>query len=377
MRSSSGSAPRSTRHGACSVPTAVESSPHHRRAFERLYRRHRAEIHRFLARELGDSDEADDVTQEAFLNAFGALSRGGSPTNPRAWLYAIADNARRRRYTRGGSRPSEVPLDEIDEQEAPEVAVEPGEIVRALDRLPPAQRRALVLREVAGLSYREVAERLETTEAAVQMLIFRGRRTLRAALVGRGALVLLPLQRLMPWFAAAESPLAATAARAAAVAAAAMVVAVGVTSAGAGGSSPSGDRWRPQPAVRGAGAVEARSERGSQAAVVGAAVRTRNRGAAVPDDGEPAAAAGAPAAQQRSQVSPAAPAAGLTPAPLATPSPSSSASSGVGVLPVPVGIAGPVTPAPSPAPAPPAALPLPQVVPLPVPPAVSVPSVGG
>jgi RNA polymerase sigma-70 factor (ECF subfamily) len=157
-------------------------NPEDREDFERLYRRHRAEIYRYLLRALGNREDADDATQDAFLSAFGAIERNGPPRNPRPWLYAIADNLRRRWWVRGRERPRLVSLDAAAEHAAPERERTPAEVARALDELPRRQAQVLAGREIAGLSYAELADRLDLSEPAVQMLLFRARRRIRGAL---------------------------------------------------------------------------------------------------------------------------------------------------------------------------------------------------
>ena len=165
------------------------------RVFELLYRRHRVELYRWLLRETGDPEVAEDVVQTAFLQAYRALLRGDPPREPRAWLFAIARNANRSRFRR--DRVSEAELDE-DMPLAREESLA-SELREALAVLPPAQRAAILLQEVAGLSYAEIAERLGVTIGSVQMLVFRARRRLRAELLGEREVtrLLLPLQPLL------------------------------------------------------------------------------------------------------------------------------------------------------------------------------------
>src|SRR5918996_5698371 len=80
-------------------------------SFERLYRRHRRDVYGAVLRDVRDPDEAEDVTQIAFLNAFRAMRRGEQPEKPRAWLVTIARNVIRRRYKAQAVRPHEVALD--------------------------------------------------------------------------------------------------------------------------------------------------------------------------------------------------------------------------------------------------------------------------
>jgi RNA polymerase sigma factor (sigma-70 family) len=155
----------------------------HEQSFERLYRQHRADVYRFVLRDTGNREEAEDVTQTAFLNAYNAFIRSGPPEKPKAWLFAIAENVKRRRYRTQSRRPAETPLEyEPAADGADEDIPTAREIGAALAALPFNQRTALALRELGGLSYSEIAEELGLSVAAVQMLIFRARRALRAEL---------------------------------------------------------------------------------------------------------------------------------------------------------------------------------------------------
>jgi RNA polymerase sigma factor (sigma-70 family) len=148
-------------------------------SFERLYRRHRRDVYGAVLRDVRDPDEAEDVTQIAFMNAFRAIRRGERPDKPRAWLVTIARNVVRRRYQALARRPQEVALD-------PEVAADltdvngptAGEIAAAIRHLPPNQRAVILLREIQGRSYAEIAEELDLSLAAVETLIFRARGSL-------------------------------------------------------------------------------------------------------------------------------------------------------------------------------------------------------
>jgi RNA polymerase sigma-70 factor (ECF subfamily) len=151
-------------------------------AFERLYQRHRGDVYRFVLRDVRNPADAEDVTQTAFLNAYRALQHGDHPEKPRAWLLTIAQNVARRRFRARSARPPEVELD-------PEMLVAPepegpttSEIREALSRLRPNHRAVIVLREIAGLSYAEIAETMDLSVSAVETLIFRARRALREEL---------------------------------------------------------------------------------------------------------------------------------------------------------------------------------------------------
>jgi RNA polymerase sigma-70 factor (ECF subfamily) len=153
--------------------------------FEELVRLHRGELTRFAVRRLGEhANQAEDVVQEALLNAHRAIRAGTRPEHPRAWLFTIVHNAAVN-VTRGARS-----MDEIDErldgtpgQTVPE-AVEQGErmdwLMGAVGQLPARQRDALVGHAFEGRSYREIAARQATTVPAVKSLIVRARRTLLA-----------------------------------------------------------------------------------------------------------------------------------------------------------------------------------------------------
>lgn len=144
----------------------------------------------FAARMLGDRAEAEDVTQEAMLRLWKIAPewRQGE-AQVATWLYRVVRNlcTDRLRKKRG------VGLDEIaepldDSPSAVEVMLNEGRAValkQALAALPERQREAVVLRHIDGLSNPEIAEILEITTEAVESLTARGKRSLTAMLAGR------------------------------------------------------------------------------------------------------------------------------------------------------------------------------------------------
>src|SRR5437763_1279293 len=118
-------------------------------AFEGFYREHVAEVYQYALAVLGNSADAEDVTQQTFLNAYRAFQRGERPRKPHNWLIKIAHNVCRMRWRRSGRRPQEVPLDRAAEPAAPDKESESlEEVLTALARLPFNQRAAIVMREV-------------------------------------------------------------------------------------------------------------------------------------------------------------------------------------------------------------------------------------
>ena len=153
------------------------------RSFEQLYRTHRRDVYNFVLHDVRNPDEAEDVTQAAFLNAYRALRNGRPPEKPRAWLLTIAQNVSRRRYRRRSAQIQEVPLDdEIAVAGAEYDGPSAKEIHAAFRTLPDNQRSALAMRELQGRSYAEIADALQLSIPAVETLIFRARRALRTQL---------------------------------------------------------------------------------------------------------------------------------------------------------------------------------------------------
>jgi RNA polymerase sigma factor (sigma-70 family) len=145
---------------------------------DRLYRRHSGEVLRYAMLVLRSRTDAEDVTQSVFLRALRAIERGEKVRTPRNWLIKIAHNECRRLVA---SRKLHLELpDEIAVE-----PVEPGraeELRAAMDALPATQRHALVLRELEGRTYAEIAQSLDVSESAVETLIFRARRAVREQL---------------------------------------------------------------------------------------------------------------------------------------------------------------------------------------------------
>src|SRR6478735_9812276 len=154
------------------------------RTLERLYKKHAGDVYRYALVVLRNPADAEDVTQTTFMNAYRAIERGERPRTPQNWLIAIAHNVCRQRFRQSQRRPNEVELNEslAEAMERDEEAVTAEDIRRALGHLAFNQRAALVMRELEGRSYQEIAEILEVSVSAVETLIFRARRALREQL---------------------------------------------------------------------------------------------------------------------------------------------------------------------------------------------------
>ncbi len=176
------------------------------RAFEVIVGRYRGPLLRYCERLL-PAGRAEDAVQQAFLNAYRAIGRNEAELNLKPWLYRVAHNAALNLLRQNGWNYDEIPED-FDGVVQPPQALEQREQIRQLvesvQELPERQRNAIVLRELEGRSYEEIAAALGVTDGAVRQLLNRARGTLRSA-----ATALTPPRILESLFDRASSPGAA------------------------------------------------------------------------------------------------------------------------------------------------------------------------
>lgn len=263
-----------------------------------LYAAHARMVYGICRMLLRDANEAEDATQEVFLSAYRNLLTGTDVRDPAAWLGTIARNACRRR---GAARMRER-LAADDEPTLVSPAAEEDAIDREetaalyaqLAALPDKQREAIVLRDLYGLRYDEVAKALGTSRPAVEALLFRGRRQLQRRLrpgVAAGVLVVpLAVQEsiayAVPGFASAAAP-AGAAAAAAGIPLVAKLAAAGGAVAIAGSAGVVAQRKLPDPPAR---PPETRTQRAAPPAAEVVAARSLPALLPVPAGGFPAVA---------------------------------------------------------------------------------------
>jgi len=155
-------------------------------AFEELYRRHHPLVFRRLARLCGNSAIAEELAQETFLRAAQRIGAGGE-LHFRAWVLRIGTNIgidHLRALRRAPSQSLDdmvrvVPAAGTEAIADTEASVESREnarfVMSVLDRLNPRHRQVLLLREIEGLDYRSIAERLGVSCSAIETLLFRAR----------------------------------------------------------------------------------------------------------------------------------------------------------------------------------------------------------
>src|SRR5204863_407597 len=152
-----------------------------------LYERYSSQIFGYCLHQLGSREEAEDAAQTTFMTAFRGLQRGIVPELESAWLFKIAHNvclSRRRSTWRRGRVEAPNNL-EVLQEVVPARERIGDELIRlhdVLEDMPENQRRAILLREWQGLTYREISEELDLSQSAVETLIFRARRALAAGL---------------------------------------------------------------------------------------------------------------------------------------------------------------------------------------------------
>jgi RNA polymerase sigma factor (sigma-70 family) len=159
------------------------------RAFDLLFARYRRPIFGYIYRSVGAAPLAEELTQDVFLKVFQHLRRTGENLSVRAWIYRIATTTCIDAHRAVTRRP---PL--VDDAEAllsAQGGIDPAarhlegerrrEVRSALNTLPTHYRQALVLRQLQGLAYAEVAEALGISTEAVTSLIHRARHAFRAA----------------------------------------------------------------------------------------------------------------------------------------------------------------------------------------------------
>jgi RNA polymerase sigma-70 factor (ECF subfamily) len=161
-----------------------------RRAFDLLVAKYQHKVLKLVGRLISNPAEAEDVAQEAFIKAYRALKSFRGDSAFYTWLYRIAINTAKNALVSQGRRPVDFNLDlqdstqyeiqsRLQESDTPERLLLTDEIrltvQQAMRELPDDLRTAIMLRELDGLSYEEIAETMECPVGTVRSRIFRAR----------------------------------------------------------------------------------------------------------------------------------------------------------------------------------------------------------
>jgi len=159
-------------------------------AFDLLVLKYQHRVLKLVSRFVNDAAEAEDVAQEAFLKAYRALPAFRGESAFYTWLYRIAINTAKNALVSNRRRPVDFDLDlqdpdqyerqaKLKDSDTPEGVLLTDEIrlvvEKALEQLPEDLRTAIVLRELEGLSYEEIAEAMDCPVGTVRSRIFRAR----------------------------------------------------------------------------------------------------------------------------------------------------------------------------------------------------------
>jgi len=152
------------------------------RAFAELVERHQARLYTLAARTLGNEADAADAVQEALIRAWLALPRFRSGSLFSTWMYRITLNAAHDQRLKRRAEPAEEVAERPDPRDPFHEAELSGALQQALDALDEDFRLAVVLYDVLGASYDEIAELTGVPEGTVKSRIYRGRKELALAL---------------------------------------------------------------------------------------------------------------------------------------------------------------------------------------------------
>lgn len=169
-------------------------------AFEELVLKYEKTVYNLALRMVGDRDDAFDMTQEAFIKAYGSLSSFRGDSKFSVWIYRITTNVCLD-FLRSKSRKQQVSLTVSDDDEdaqldIPDPKADPEQqlikkismqsVEEGLKTLPDKQRQILVMRELGGMSYAEIGKVLSLEEGTVKSRIFRARKRLCIFLLDSG-----------------------------------------------------------------------------------------------------------------------------------------------------------------------------------------------
>ena len=161
------------------------------RAFSLIVRAYETPVYNYVLRLVGDRALAEDLTQEVFIRVFQGLPKFSLRSKFTTWMFQVTKNRVLDELRASERRPKTlVALDDIPPLEVVDAPAERLEAIdalwRGIDELNTDLKMALLLRDVVGLSYNEIADSLETTLATVKWRIFKAREEVQLSLAREG-----------------------------------------------------------------------------------------------------------------------------------------------------------------------------------------------
>jgi RNA polymerase sigma-70 factor (ECF subfamily) len=161
------------------------------RAFSLIVRAYEVPVYNYVLRLIGDRALAEDLTQEVFIRVFQGLPKFSLRSKFTTWLFQVTKNRVLDELRASERRPRAlVAIDDVPPLEVVDAPAERLEAIdalwRAVDELNTDLKMALLLRDVVGLSYNEIADSLETTLATVKWRIFKAREEVQLSLAREG-----------------------------------------------------------------------------------------------------------------------------------------------------------------------------------------------
>ncbi len=171
---------------------SVQNTENKKKEFEELALQYMDSLYSVALRMTRDAVEAQDLVQDAYLRAYRFFDKFAKGTNFKAWLFKILKNVYINKYRKESRTPQMVDVSGADASENLQTMATPeteifdrlldDDITRAIDSLPDEFRYAIILSDVEGLSYKEIAEVLECPIGTVMSRLHRGRNLLRESL---------------------------------------------------------------------------------------------------------------------------------------------------------------------------------------------------
>jgi RNA polymerase sigma-70 factor (ECF subfamily) len=160
-------------------------------AFTVIVRAYEAPVFNYVLRTIGDRTLAEDLTQDVFLRVYRGLRGYSSRASFTTWLFRVAKNRVVDELRAAERRPrSFLAIEDTPQLEVVDAPIEQSEaiavLLHAVDKLSPDLKEALLLRDITGLSYNEIADTLEVTLATVKWRIFKAREEVQQALEEQG-----------------------------------------------------------------------------------------------------------------------------------------------------------------------------------------------